>query len=156
MWRKKILIISSITVVFFFGLVLINQKNTEIAGYENIHLHNNNFDYLTELDNGLKEAATENHENIDKVFDAKLNDYGSYGYFPQIYEPSLQATYYALYILDAIGKLNEIDQIAVKDYIMSHYDNNSDLFIDKYAQRYLDTDIDLDYYPWTSVLEVNC
>ena len=141
---------------FSIGLILINQKNIEINGDEKTDLYNNSFDYLTELPYEPKGATTDNHENIDSIFDAKLNDYGSNGYFPQTYEPSLQATYYALYILDAIGKLNQINETAIKDYIMAHYNDITRIFLDKYAQRYLDTDIDLKYYPWTSVLEVNC
>ncbi|MCK4781131.1 MAG: hypothetical protein KAT57_13105, partial [Candidatus Lokiarchaeota archaeon] len=39
---------------------------------------------------------------------------------------------------------------------MSHYDSNSHIFMDKYSYRYLDTDFSQGYYPFTSVLEVNC
>ena len=53
-------------------------------------------------------------------------------------------------------ELDTINQTAIIDYIMAQYDENSGLFMDKYAYRYLDTDFSQTYYPYTSVLEVNC
>ena len=95
-------------------------------------------------------------DNIDSIFSAKLDNYSSLGYFPQIYESSLQATYYALHVLNAIEKLDEINQTKIVNYVMSHYNISSHMFMDKYAYRYLDTDISKVYYPLSSVLEVNC
>ena len=63
--------------------------------------------------NQPKISTCKNIENIEAVFDRKLSDYELYGYFPQIYEPSLQATYYGLYILDALGRLGEINKTAI-------------------------------------------
>ncbi len=71
-----------------------------------IDRQNENFDLLTTSD-------ISNLEMLQSVFDAKNADYATYGYYPQIYSDSLQATYYALYVLDAIGKLGDIDQQAV-------------------------------------------
>ena len=97
-----------------------------------------------------------NAEIIEEIFDAKLDNYSNLGYFPQVYEPSLQATYYALHALNTIDKLNEINQTKIVNYVMSHYNTSSHVFMDKYAYRYLDTDISKVYYPLSSVLEVNC
>jgi len=39
---------------------------------------------------------------------------------------------------------------------MSYYDESTKLFMDQYAYRYLGTDFSQCYYPYTSVLEINC
>ncbi len=101
-------------------------------------------------------ASLRNNEIINSIFDARVSDYSDLGYFPQIYEPSLQATYYGLYILDTIGKLNHINQSEIINYIMSHYDIGSNRFMDTLAYRYLDTDFSKTYFPLNSILEVNC
>ena len=101
-------------------------------------------------------STTNNYETIESVFTQKSVDYSQLGYFPQYYEPSLQATYYALYILEAVGELDQINQTSVLDYILSHYDEETHIFIDKYAYRYLDSIFPYLYYPYTSVLQVNC
>ncbi|GAG84473.1 unnamed protein product, partial [marine sediment metagenome] len=44
-----------------------------------------------------------NNEILNDIFNNKILEYISNGYFPQIYETSLQATYYALFILSSIG-----------------------------------------------------
>ena len=129
---------------------MIQEKKINLD--ERYDLNYNSFDIGTEP----YVASSSNLDNLENLFDAILNNYSEHGYFPQRYESSLQATYYALFILDAIGKLDQIDQAAITDYIMSHYDSDTHIFMDNYAQRYLDTDIDLEYYSWTSVLEVNC
>ena len=103
-----------------------------------------------------KSSSVNNYETIESIFAQKLADFAQLGYFPQYYEPSLQATYFALYILDAVGLLNQIDQGAVLDYIMSHYNEETQTFMDIYAYRYLDTIFPRMYRPYTSVLEVNC
>jgi len=105
---------------------------------------------------GPHPSFNQNLDNIESVFSAKLNNYSDLGYFPQIYESSLQATYYALNILNATEKLGEINQTKIVNYIMTHYNSSSHIFMDKYAYRYLDTDISKVYYPLSSVLEVNC
>ena len=103
-----------------------------------------------------KIAAGDNYQIIEDVFSAKLNEYSTNGYFNQIYEPSLQATYYALYIMKALEKLDTIDQAAITSYVMSHYNTTTHIFTDDYAYRYLDTDANKVYYPFTTLLEVNC
>ncbi|MFX1501150.1 MAG: hypothetical protein ACFFDH_09335 [Promethearchaeota archaeon] len=101
-------------------------------------------------------STGDNKAIIDSAFNKKIDDYYDKGYFPQVYEPSLQATYYALYILDTIGKLDYINQTEIVNYIMSHYDSSSYLFMDTLAYRYLGIDFSLTYYPFSSVLETNC
>ncbi|MFW9988855.1 MAG: hypothetical protein ACFFC3_09390, partial [Candidatus Odinarchaeota archaeon] len=104
----------------------------------------------------IPNLSDNNFDNVEDILDSKVNNYSSIGYFPQLYQPSLQATYYALYILEQIGRLTEINQADIIDFIMSCYDSISQRFIDDYARRYLDIDIYKTYYPYTSLLEVNC
>ena len=96
------------------------------------------------------------YDSIDEILDAKISNFSTNGYFPQVYQPSLQGTYYGLYILDKIGRLSTIIQTEVEDFIMSHYDASSKSFRDDYSRRYLDINISKTFYPLTSVLEVNC
>ena len=104
----------------------------------------------------LDPPSPANFDSINSIFDEKLDAYNDSDFFPQIYESSLQATYYGLSILDAIGKLNSADKPQFIQYIMEHYNSSSNLFMDKYAYRYLDTDFSHSYYPLSTVLEVNC
>lgn len=103
-------------------------------------------------------ASMTNYNNINSIFAEKINDYATFGFFPQIYESSLQATYYGLYALEAIGKRDQVNETQITDYIMSNYNSSTHLFMDKYAYRYLDTNFTQlsHYYPLTSILEVNC
>ena len=98
-----------------------------------------------------------NSDLIKSLFNSKIDDYYNLGYFPNVYETSLQATYYGLYILESLGKLDQINHTRIIEYIMSNYDVNSHRFVDTLAKRYLDTDFSLGYYyPLTSVLQVTC
>ncbi|MHA2393364.1 MAG: prenyltransferase/squalene oxidase repeat-containing protein [Promethearchaeota archaeon] len=97
-----------------------------------------------------------NYEIINEIFTEKLIQYNNLGYFSQIYESSLQATYFALYILDAINRLDQINQTTIINYILSHYDENMHIFMDTYAYRYLEENPLFGYLPLTTVLEVNC
>ncbi len=103
-----------------------------------------------------KIATGDNYQAIDDMFSAKLNEYSTNGFFNQIYEPSLQATYYALYILKALDMIDSVDKIAISNYIMSYYNTTTRIFTDDYAYRYMDTDPNNPYYPFTTLLEVNC
>ena len=124
---------------------------------------------LTEFSNKLEEGVSKqqvlipeissisNNELINSIFNSKVEDYDKLGFFPTMYESSLQATYYAISTLEAIGKINVINHTHLINYIMSHKVANSSVFIDKLANRYLDTDFSLGYfYPLSSVLEVTC
>ena len=96
-----------------------------------------------------------NSEIISEMFDHYIDDYTQNGYFSSDYTPSLQGTYYSLSILEKIGKLDTINQSAITDFIMDHYNATSGLFMDDYALRYLDTDYNLEFYPLSSITEVN-
>ena len=104
----------------------------------------------------LKSSSEQYSNDLGSVFTKKLTDYETFTYFPQIYEPSLQATYYALYIYNTIGELAQVDGDEITNYIMSCYDPSNNLFYDIYAYRYLDLDPTQSYYPLTSLLQVNC
>ena len=124
---------------------------------EQLNTSYHTIEYETEINNPEvipKIAAGDNYQTIEDIFSEKLNEYSTGGGFNQIYEPSLQATYYALYILKAIDKLDDIDQTAITTYIMSHYNTTTHIFMDRYTLRYLDTEIT--YYPLTTLLETNC
>ncbi len=85
---------------------------------------NDKFDLLATSD-------ASNLEILEGIFNAKNVDYATNGYYSQIYSDSLQATYYALYVLDAIGKLGEIDQQAITNYIMTFYNSSNDICSDE-------------------------
>jgi len=103
-------------------------------------------------------AAGEPYASINNIFNKKYNEFTAQGYFSQTYESSLQATYYALYILNATEKLDQVNQTAIFNYIMTCYDEGSGRFMDSYAERYLQTDFCelINYFPFPSLLEVNC
>ena len=65
-------------------------------------------------------ASSVNYDNIEEMLDYKKDIYNELGYYPQNSTPSLQATYFALYILNAIGRLDRIDQDAVTNFIMEY------------------------------------
>jgi len=117
-------------------------------------------DYISSVEiepNDVTLSSLTNFNIINSIFDDKINKYNTYGFFPQMYEPSLQATYYGLFILDAIGKLDMINETQMINYIMSAYNEETKIFMDSYALRYLDNDFNQAwFYPLTSLLEVNC
>jgi len=138
---KKLALVSIFLLVF--GILVsevIQIDNNKMNNYSNT-LHSSSEQYI---------------DDLDSVFTRKLTDYDTYGYFPQIYEPSLQAIYYALYSYNAIGELAQVNADEITNYILSCYDPNSNLFYDEYAYRYLDLDPTQGYYPLTSLLQVNC
>ena len=104
----------------------------------------------------LPSTANSNYQIIEDVFDVKASDYEDDGFFPQLYEPSLQATYYGLFILNSLGEIDVINESWIISYIMSHYNSSSGIFMDEYAARYLGTDFSYIYYPLSTLLEVNC
>ena len=104
----------------------------------------------------LKTSNATSSEIIESMFDSKSANFSSNGYYPQVYSDSLQATYYALSVLDSIGKLNEINQGEVIAHIMSQYNSGTHQFVDSNAKRYLSSTIPGLYMPLTTLLEVNC
>ncbi|TFF94212.1 MAG: hypothetical protein EU544_04780 [Promethearchaeota archaeon] len=97
-----------------------------------------------------------NLDFLSQVLDAKKAEYDSLGYYEQYFENSLKATYYALSVLDGLGKLSEVDQGAILDYIMRHYNSTRGTFTDSYSLRYLDMNPSKTYFYLSSVLEINC
>jgi len=143
--KKIIAIIGVISIVFLACFLSATNKSTTAP----IAATDVNFD-------ALNASEGTNLEFINEIFDSKSADFSSNGYYSQIYSGSLQATYYALFILDSIGKLDEIDQGQVIDYIMSHYNSSSHQFLDTSAKRYMSSIIPNLYMPLTTLLEVNC
>ncbi len=87
-----------------------------------------------------------NQSGIDDFLDDRLSDYNQYGRFQEYYSPSIRDTYFALYVLDAIGKLHLIDEEAILNYIMSHYDPVNNEFQDDYSLRFYDLQDSIAYY----------
>jgi hypothetical protein len=132
--RKKnkktiVIIFGVISIVFLAGFLnLTNEPTTAPINPTEV-----NFESLNASD-------SINLDIINEIFDSKNSDYSTYGYYPQVYSDSLQAIYYALFILDSIGKLGEIDQGEVITYL----------------KRYLGSSIPGKYIPLNTLLEVNC
>ena len=143
--KKTIVIIGVILIVFLACFLSVKNGSTTNPSSST----EDNFESLNASD------AT-NLDLINEIFDSKSADFSSNGYYSQIYSDSLQATYYALFVLDSIGKLDEIDQEKVIDYVMSHYNSSSHQFLDISAKRYLSSIIPGLYLPLTTLLEVNC
>ncbi|GAH43415.1 unnamed protein product [marine sediment metagenome] len=122
--------------------------------HNNNTLHESAYHTLDEA----RAAAGEAYASINDIFNEKYNEFTAQDYFSQTYESSLQATYYALYILNAMEKLDQVNQTAIFNYIMTCYDEGSGRFMDSYAERYLQTDFSelIYYFPFPSLLEVNC
>ncbi len=95
------------------------------------------------------------NQMFDRVISDYIDDYEDEGFFISEYEPSLQGTYYALSTLQAVGGLGDVNTTQITGFILSHYNGTSGLFSDDYSERYLDTDSELDYYPLSSLLQVN-
>jgi prenyltransferase beta subunit len=144
-------------IVFFF-LVTFSTPHFSLSknhldnvnrGYNDV-----NTDYISKKI--PKTSSCENGDNIDAIFDRKLYDYDNSGYFPQVYESSLQATYYGLYILEALGKLDHLNQTRIVDYILDHYSEDLQIFLDAFTLRYLNMNFPQKYYPLSSMLEIHC
>ena len=156
--QKKIAIVGTF-IVILFGITVANNKLTNAADSEALK-NSGSGDVDTETYNLLWSAFEDsddvNYDILLTTLTSKIDEYYGLGHFNQGYQPSLQATYYALYILQAIDKLDAIDKVEITEYIMSNYNTYSRVFIDEYGYRYLDTDFSKNYYPLTTVLEVNC
>ncbi|KKL94406.1 hypothetical protein LCGC14_1864980 [marine sediment metagenome] len=139
--KKKLILLSGCILLIFMGSFY--SKN--IVQFEGEKINSES----------LQMSSEANFDNINSVFAEKVSSYDTYGVYPQLYKPSLQATFYGIISIDSLGKLDQAKKTPLIDYIMSHYNESSGLFMDKYAYRYLDTDFSQIYYPLTSVLEVN-
>ena len=157
MYSQKGFIVLLISLGFIIGIWCMPRDTSDLLDSNSNSLHRNN--YGEEVNDPKiipKIAAGDNYQIIEDIFSAKLNEYSTNGFFNQMYEPSLQATYYALYILKALEKLDTVDNTTITNYIMSHYNTTTHIFTDNYAYRYLDTDDNIAYYPFSTLLEVNC
>ena len=117
---KKFIFYSGLAVLVFSSIYTGTVFNNAFVS-DSVLIQNQLDD--TKNDSNLDPKAssiTNNYETIESIFTQKLADYSQLGYFPQYYEPSLQATYYALYILEAVGKLDQINKTSVLNYILSH------------------------------------
>ncbi len=122
----------SVNLILFFSTPSLNFNDDENSTKENTSIP---------IKNNPVTSAGNNYDSIDEIVDAKISNYSTYGYFPQKYRPSLQASYYVLYILNAIGRISTINQTKLINVIMSHYEAGSNIFIDDYLRRYLDINI---------------
>ncbi|TXT57099.1 MAG: hypothetical protein BAJALOKI2v1_540001, partial [Promethearchaeota archaeon] len=152
-WKKNYMILPVFLLFFMIinvGIISLSITPTESA----IETDETNYDFNEKL----KASGSEhrNREIIEELLNAKLQNYSDLGYFPQYYEPSLQAIYYIVSVLSAINGLNDVNISRITDFVMDHYDSDTDMFIDEYALRYLDTDDNQLIYPYTSLLQVNC
>ena len=93
---------------------------------------------------------------IDSLLDREIEKYESNGFFSSYYQPTIQATYQAIYILNSIGGLSQIDESEIAEYIMTHYTADNSSFIDMVALRYLDADFTQQYYPLQTYMETTC
>jgi len=149
--KRKVALITIVSITLTFCFLANNGSNWILSGDpENFNDEHENYFEL------LNTANPTNLDFIESIFDAKNNDYAQKGYYPQIYQPSLQATYYALSVLNSIGNLSEINQSKLVSYVMSHYNSSSHQFEDLSAKRYLSSIIPGLYLPLTTLLEVNC
>lgn len=143
--KRKVILLGIISVVMLSCFMALNIKTSafpESASYLDLE--------------SPKSSDISNLEIIEAIFDSKNNDYSTKGYYPQIYSDSLQATYYVLFILDAIGRIDSIDQQEALNYIMSFYNSSTYQFLDENALRYLASAIPRRYIPLSTLLEVNC
>ena len=137
----------TVNLILFFSIPSLNFTFDENSAKENTS---------NPIKNNPMVSTGNTYDSIDTILDAKISNYSTYGYFPQVYKPFLQGTYYGLYTLDKIGRLATINQTKITNFIMSHFDISSNKFMDDYSRRYLDINISKTFYPLTSVLEVNC
>ncbi|MFX1487576.1 MAG: hypothetical protein ACFFBI_00390 [Promethearchaeota archaeon] len=135
---------------------IITPRDIKQNSEYNLNVSQNIEEYEENREQHVASGQRSNYEIIDEVFSQTLNQYSSSGYFTQKFEPSLQATYFALYILDVLNRLDLINQTAISNYIMSQYDVDSHIFMDNYGKRYLNMNLSQYYYAYTSLLEVNC
>jgi prenyltransferase beta subunit len=150
MKNKGQYILSLFLIFFISSIVLFPSFKTFYGkGYANIK-----FKELINKDLSL--SGGDNKELLDSLFNSKVLEYYDKGFLPQIYEPSLQATYYALFTLQSIGKLHEINHTEIIEYIMGYFEEEDGRFMDILAYRYLDTDFTKTYFPLSTILEITC
>ncbi|MFX1393533.1 MAG: prenyltransferase/squalene oxidase repeat-containing protein [Promethearchaeota archaeon] len=153
-----------LTVIVLYFVILIGISAIMLTGRNSSNINNTSYGKDIEVISDISEnifpraSSKENYNNIEALMTAKIADYDALGYFPTLYGPSLQATYYAIYILNAIDKLDTINTTQITNFILSKYNESEHLFIDECAERFLNLDFSTlyMYYPYSTLLEVNC
>ncbi|GAG31095.1 unnamed protein product, partial [marine sediment metagenome] len=100
--------------IALFGIVILTIGILASAEFHFNNVNNNHYN----VEQSLHSSAQQYRNDLDSIFIGKITDYSTMGYFPQIYEPSLQATYYALAIYDALDSLDQINSNELLDYIL--------------------------------------
>ena len=135
--KHKILVGSLI--IFIFGMAgfisILSSNKTVSTDFSQVNMKRIN-----------SSASGLNQSEINDLLDGRLAKYNLYGHFEEYYVPSIRDTYFALYILDAIGKLNQTDKVAISNYIMNHYNAINNEFQDDYSLRFFDLDNSEAYY----------
>jgi len=90
----------SVNLILFFSIPSLNYTVDENSTKENTSIP---------IKNNPMISVGNNYDSIDEILDGKIINYSTYGYFPQVYQPSLQSTYYGLFILDKIERLTTIN-----------------------------------------------
>jgi len=93
-----------------------------------------NLNHIKTSESGL------NQSEIDALLNGRLEKYNQYGHFEEYYAPSIRDTYFALYVLDAIEKLNQTDEGVFYNYIIDHYSVITNEFQDDFSLRFYDID----------------
>ncbi len=127
-----------------------------IPNLDLMHYNEDKFESSSFTNELLCSSIKSNYNIIEDLFKDKIEQYSENNYYNQYYTPSLQGMFYALYILDVIGKLNSANHTSMVSYIINQYDEDLQFFMGDYSYHYLDTDFNLKYYSLNSVLEVNC
>ena len=83
----------------------------------------------------LPTSAESSYQIINEIFNDKARSYEDDGFFPQLYASSLQTTYYGLFILNTLGKLEVANESKIISFIMSHYNSSSGVFMDDFSSR---------------------
>ena len=76
--QKKFKLLFLVFLIFFIGIV------SQIGLL--------NLGYAQPFSSELSLISSKNYQSIDFILDDELDSYGKYGFFPQRYKPSLQAT----------------------------------------------------------------
>ncbi|MEJ2278274.1 MAG: hypothetical protein P8Y70_11080 [Candidatus Lokiarchaeota archaeon] len=140
-----------VLVLLIIGLFIIpSTKNT----INNSKM--SNFPNITKVPKLSGSEEMTNYKILEDIFANKVEEYKTEGNFNQYYIPSIQGTYYALYIANILDRIAQINKTSILNFIMGHYNKEKGIFNDAYSDRYLDTIFNLEYYPLNSLLQTNC
>ncbi|MBD3256261.1 MAG: hypothetical protein GF383_14280 [Candidatus Lokiarchaeota archaeon] len=155
----------SIIALFFLNLALFSVFLFIEPGIDKFSNQNSLYNGFTTIKADFAESEfpllsdspeKSNLELITETLNKKIAQYDEYGYFNQSHIPSLQATYFALSVLQSAGKLDLIESPYVVDFVMDYYDPTSSSFSDLYTLRYFRRDESFNYFPYTTQLQTTC